>query len=109
MGTGESTPVSYRWRWHYYLPSLALWTLIAALAVLTRGSRNRRGWPVFLLAGLMIVLVQIEGLGILLVSAVIVWIAAWRLHDRLAGGDRSGELPSRDQPYEAGGQFSTGG
>jgi hypothetical protein len=36
--------VSLEWRWHYSVPSLALWVLLAILVVVPRHNRNSQAW-----------------------------------------------------------------
>ena len=44
LGRSESEPVFFRWRWHYYFPSLPLWGVLALLLVLLPENRKRQAW-----------------------------------------------------------------
>ncbi len=91
LGAGEAAPVFCQWRWHYLLPSFALWLSTAFLLVLWGRNRQRRGWAIAVAALLGIILLRMEGAGILVGSLVIVWIVVWRVPQRRGGPQRPGD------------------
>ena len=44
----ESSPVTINWRWHYHVPSLAVWAVIALLLVVPKANRDRRAWLILI-------------------------------------------------------------
>jgi len=46
LGPGESEPILYIWHWHYSVPGLALWAILALAMVVPRANRTWQVLPI---------------------------------------------------------------
>ncbi len=75
-----------QWRWYYHLPGASVCLLAIASLVLTRSRWQRHGWLILIPVVLTFILIQLDGLGILLALVAAVWLIVGlfgrRLFDR---------------------------
>jgi len=96
----------FHWRWHYHVPSLAVWGLIGLLLVVPKANRDRRAW--LILVPLVVVMLvwrmpfrltpldpgDVEMFGSFLMCLAMGLTAVWLLGHRLAGLHWFGKLLS---------------
>jgi hypothetical protein len=96
LGTKHSNPVVVNWHWYYHVPSLGLWSVLAALLILVRSNHCLQAWLIVL----PVLAVQLgwsmlarllslpaggaESFGGVLVALAASWAAVWLLASWLA-------------------------
>jgi hypothetical protein len=92
LGSSESEPVCFEWRWHYHVPSLPLWGLIGLLLVVPKANRRLQAWLILLPLGLVLLVWRMplallgaqpasaeEIISFFVVSLAMGWSAVWLL------------------------------
>jgi hypothetical protein len=72
----EGAPVSYDWRWYYFLPNLAVWVLAGVFFLLTYRRAAEGSNLVALPIVLTVILISMEGWSILVLSLIALGIGA---------------------------------
>ena len=74
----RSAPVVIDWRWHYNVPKVVLWVVgIFTLLLWSRLQSEMEGWRMVVPALLAFMLFQMEGLGVLTLTLIVVWRFVW--------------------------------
>jgi hypothetical protein len=94
LGSSESDPLEFHWRWYCHVPALPLWALIGWLLVAPKANRKLQAWlillpmllvlafwrmPLMLFSGSKSADGNMEILGFFVVSLVMGWSAVWLL------------------------------
>ena len=73
----QSAPELFEWRWHYHIPTLAIWAIGISMLVWSKVRGDNEGWRIVVPVVLAFVLWRMEGMGIPAVTLAAAWFGIW--------------------------------
>jgi hypothetical protein len=84
LGSGQSAPTYFQWRWYHHLPILTVWLAAVVFVVLWKGDRKSPAWRLVAAIVLTVVLVRMDGVRLLFLVLLATWLIVWLVGRRRA-------------------------